>query len=146
MAIGPGKYILEHYWGAVLTFIFLQDISRREHHYGNAKLVEAGNSKSIEMHALQFQLAVVLCHETANAIHTASDFKAYEHVSLHWRLTQEHCSADKLTENEPYFEDSWIAEVGYAWEQRVFGVSVPPNPSCTAKLIPTIIGPGGSSS
>lgn len=98
------------------------------------------STESPEMQALQFYLAITLCHEATHAIQIASDWISYLRASMFFKFSYEYQSPDPFfepcfaefytpdfTENEPYFKDSWVAELGYAWEQLVLGVCTDPN-------------------
>ena len=87
-----------------------------------AELDKAGKSHCVEMQALQFSLAVTLCHEAIHAIHTASDWKAYLRMMMHFKHHRQY--EYELEANEPYFEDYFVAELGFSWEMEVFGVRI----------------------
>ncbi|KAK4693204.1 hypothetical protein P7C71_g4151, partial [Lecanoromycetidae sp. Uapishka_2] len=74
---------------------------------------------------LQFKLAMTICHEIIHAIEIALDgeyFRLYRNEEA--RLIDPTYVAQRVFVNEPYFGRDRVAELGYAWENHVFGGTV----------------------
>lgn len=72
-------------------------------------LQEEGKADSLQMLTIQFCLATTLCHEFMHAIRFANIWQD------RLRARMEKGADLDYDENEPYFEDQEVAEVGFAW-------------------------------
>lgn len=83
-----------------------------------AWLRKTNNAFGPEMLTLNFELAILLCHEAVHAIGHACDWQARLRIMAACKRIQPH---QRFIKHEPFFEDQTIAELGIAWETEVLG-------------------------
>lgn len=88
-----------------------------------AQLHTEGGNK-LEILNLQFRMAVTLVHELAHAVNAAVDTNL---IPLNNEIILTGTASSKIY--EPWYEDQRLAELGFAYENEVFGGAIQPLPN-----------------
>ncbi|KAK4693206.1 hypothetical protein P7C71_g4152, partial [Lecanoromycetidae sp. Uapishka_2] len=71
---------------------------------------------------IHFSLAVAFCHEIAHAIEFGQNYDLLQRRISDMEQRRDNMYTGRFPEsNEPYFGDETLAEIGYCWENQVFG-------------------------
>lgn len=79
------------------------------------KLVDENSGKEFEICKLHFELAVTICHEVMHAI----DFALSSDLLFFYIENGDDSEPPPFT--EPFYQGQTVAELGYFWENQVFG-------------------------